>query len=164
MINKKIVEAINKQINAELYSAYLYLSMASYFESVNLRGFAKWMEAQAGEEQEHAMKFYGYINERGGRVTFDSIAKPPSKWDSPLAVFEETYKHEQKVTAMINDLMELARSEKDNATEILLQWYVNEQVEEEASASENVEKLKMIGSSGNGLIMLDHELGQRKAD
>lgn len=164
MISKKIETAINKQINAELYSAYLYLSMASYFESVNLRGFAKWMEAQAGEEQEHAMKFYGYINERGGRVIFDSIAKPPAKWDSPLSVFEETYKHEQKVTAMINDLMELARSEKDNATEILLQWYVNEQVEEEASASAYVEKLKMIGSSGNGLIMLDHELGQRKAD
>jgi len=164
MISKKIENAINKQINAELYSAYLYLSMASYYESVNLRGFAKWMEAQAGEEQEHAMKFYGYINERGGRVIFDSIAKPPSKWDSPLAVFEETYKHEQNVTAMINDLMELARSEKDNATEILLQWYVNEQVEEEASASAYVEKLKMIGSSGNGLIMLDHELGQRKAD
>jgi len=94
MINKNIEGAVNRQINAELYSEYLYLSMASYFESVNLRGFAKWMEAQAVEEQNHAMKFYSYINERGGRVIFDSIAKPPSKWDSPLAVFEETYKHE----------------------------------------------------------------------
>lgn len=164
MINKNIEGAVNRQINAELYSEYLYLSMASYFESVNLRGFAKWMEAQAVEEQNHAMKFYSYINERGGRVIFDSIAKPPSKWDSPLAVFEETYKHEQKVTAMINDLTDLARAEKDNATEILLQWYVNEQVEEEASASEILEKLKMIGSSGNGLIMLDRELGQQKTD
>ncbi|MCD6120448.1 MAG: ferritin [Spirochaetales bacterium] len=164
MINKNIEGAVNRQINAELYSEYLYLSMASYFESVNLRGFAKWMEAQAVEEQNHAMKFYSYINERGGRVIFDSIAKPPSKWDSPLAVFEETYKHEQKVTAMINDLTDLARAEKDNATEILLQWYVNEQVEEEASASEILEKLKIIGSSGNGLIMLDRELGQRKTD
>jgi len=163
MINKNIEGAVNRQINAELYSEYLYLSMASYFESVNLRGFAKWMEAQAVEEQNHAMKFYSYINERGGRVIFDSIAKPPSKWDSPLAVFEETYKHEQKV-AMINDLTDLARAEKDNATEILLQWYVNEQVEEEASASEILEKLKIIGSSGNGLIMLDRELGQQKTD
>jgi len=163
MINKNIEGAVNRQINAELYSEYLYLSIASYFESVNLRGFAKWMEAQAVEEQNHAMKFYSYINERGGRVIFDSIAKPPSKWDSPLAVFEETYKHEQKVTAMINDLTDLARAEKDNATEILLQWYVNEQVEE-ASASEILEKLKIIGSSGNGLIMLDRELGQRKTD
>ena len=164
MINKNIEGAVNRQINAELYSEYLYLSIASYFESVNLRGFAKWMEAQAVEEQNHAMKFYSYINERGGRVIFDSIAKPPSKWDSPLAVFEETYKHEQKVTAMINDLTDLARAEKDNATEILLQWYVNEQVEEEASASEILEKLKIIGSSGNGLIMLDRELGQQKTD
>ena len=122
------------------------------------------MEAEAAEEQNHAMIFYSYINERGGRVIFDSITKPPSKWDSPLAVVEETYKHEQKVTAMINYLMDLARTEKDNATAILLQWYVNEQVEEEASASEILEKLKMIGSSGKGLIMLDRELGQRKTD
>ena len=164
MISKKIEEAINKQINAELYSAYLYLSMASYFEASNLKGFANWMKAQATEEMGHAMKFYSFVNERGGRVVLDTIAKPPEKWDSPLAVFEYTYKHEQGVTSAINKLMDLAREEDDKPTEILLQWYVTEQVEEESSANEYVEKLKLVGSSGNGLMMLDHELGMRKSD
>ena len=162
MISKRVEDAINKQINAELYSAYLYLSMAAYFEASNLRGFANWMRVQAMEEYQHAMKFYDYLNERGGRVVLDSISKPPTTWDSPVAVFKATYEHEQRVTAMINELVDIARAEKDNATEVLLQWYVTEQVEEEASASEYLEKLKMIGSSTNGLFMLDRELAQRQ--
>ncbi len=163
MISKRVEDAINKQINAELYSAYLYLSMAAYFESSNLKGFANWMRVQAMEEYQHAMKFYDYLNERGGRVVLDSIARPPAAWDSPMAVFKATYEHEQRVTAMINELVDIARAERDNATEILLQWYVTEQVEEEASANEYLEKLKMIGSSANGLFMLDRELAQRQA-
>jgi ferritin len=126
MITKKMQDAINTQINTEFYSAYLYLSMAGYFESIELKGFANWMRVQAQEEQFHAMKFYNYIFERGGTVTLRAIDAPPANWDSPLAVFEATLQHEQKVTAMINDLVYLARNEKDNASEVLLHWFVNE--------------------------------------
>ncbi|MHC4488139.1 MAG: ferritin, partial [Planctomycetota bacterium] len=122
MISKKMEKALNGQLNAELYSAYLYLSMAAYFESADLAGFANWMRVQVQEEQFHAMKFYDYIIERGGRVTLGSIQAPPSDWDSPLAVFEATLTHEQKVTGLINDLVDVARGEKDNASEIFLQW------------------------------------------
>jgi len=155
-------EALNKQINAELYSAYLYLSMAAYFDSISLDGFSHWMKLQAKEETEHAYKIYGYVYERGGSVILEAINKPPTKWDSPLAVFEDAYKHEQKVSEMINNLVAMAREEKDYATENFLQWFVEEQVEEEANADEVVQKLKMVKDSRNGLFMMDGKLGQRK--
>ena len=159
MLSEKMQNAINKQINAELYSSYLYLAMASYFESVDLSGCARWMYAQTQEEIVHAMKMYDYVNEAGGRVILDAIEKPQAEWDSPLAVFEHAYKHEQLVTSLINDLMNQAIEEKDHATQIFLQWFVSEQVEEEASASGVVNRLKLAGD--HGLFLVDKELGQR---
>ncbi len=161
MIDKKMEKAINDQINAELYSAYLYLSMVAYFEDENLPGMATWMTAQAQEEVAHAMKFFDYINERGGRVILEAIEKPDIEWGSPLAVFEAAYKHEQYVTGRINDLVDIAEEVKDRATFNFLQWYVEEQVEEESSADEIVQKLKRIGDKSGMLYMLDKELGGR---
>lgn len=161
MLNKKIEAALNKQLNAELYSAYLYLSMSACFQSTNLPGFANWMRIQAQEELVHAMKFYDFINERGGRVQLKPVEGPPMDWSSPIDVFENTYKHEQKVTGLINDLVNLAVKEGDHATNIFLQWFVTEQVEEEASADEVVQKLKLMGDASGGLFMLDREMGQR---
>jgi ferritin len=161
MISKKVEEALNGQINAELYSAYLYLSMEAYFESVSLPGFATWMRVQTQEELMHTMKIYGFVNERGGRVLLKSIDQPPTEWESPLAVFEASYKHEQKVTGLINDLVNLAIEQKDHATNSFLQWFVNEQVEEEDSADQVVQKLKMIKNDPGGLFLVDRELGQR---
>jgi ferritin len=161
MLNKKMQEAINSQINAEIYSSYLYLSMSAYFESINLSGFASWMRAQAQEEMVHAMKFYDYVNERGGRVILGPIEAPPSEWESAVSVFDATYQHEQKVTGLINDLVDLAIEEKDHATNNLLQWFVSEQVEEEASASGVLNKAKLTGDAPGGLFMLDQELGAR---
>ena len=163
MLGKKMQDALNGQINAELYSSYLYLSMAAYFESVNLRGFAGWMRVQAQEETAHGMKFFDFVVERGGRVTLKAIDAPPDKWNSPVAAFQAAYEHEQKVTAMIAKLVDLAESEKDHATRSFLQWFVDEQVEEEANADEVVQKLKMIKDAPQGLLMLDGVLGQRKA-
>jgi len=156
-----MLDELNRQVNAELYSSYLYLSMAAYFESINLKGFANWMKIQAREEVTHAMKFFDYINERGGRVTLDTIKKPPAEWKSPLDVFENTYKHEVNVTKMINSLVDLAIREKDHATYNMLQWFVAEQVEEEASADAIRQQLKFIGKDGRGLLMLDRELSRR---
>jgi len=161
MLSERMLEALNKQVNAELYSAYLYLSMGAYFESVNLKGFANWMRIQAQEELMHAMKFFDYINERGRRVKLEAIEKPPTEWNSPLDVFEATYKHEVNVTNMINNLVNMAIEEKDHATYNMLQWFVAEQVEEEASADEIRQQLKFIGEEGRGILMLDRELGQR---
>ncbi|KYK28144.1 MAG: ferritin [Theionarchaea archaeon] len=161
MIKDKIEKALTSQINAEMYSSYLYLSMSSYFSSINLNGFATWMRVQAQEELTHAMKFYDYVIERGGRVTVAAIEAPPAEWDSPLQVFEHVYTHEQKVTGLINDLVNLAIAEKDHATTAFLQWFVTEQVEEESSADEIVQKVKLVGDQGAGLLMLDQELGQR---
>lgn len=161
MMNKNIEAALNKQLNAELYSSYLYLSMSAYFKSINLPGFASWMRVQTQEELVHAMKFYDFINERGGRVTLQKIDSPPTNWASPLNAFESAHKHEQKVTGLINDLVNLAVGEKDHATNIFLQWFVTEQVEEEASADEVVQKLKLVGKDSGGLFMLDGEMGQR---
>ena len=161
MISKQVEEALNGQINAELYSAYLYLSMEAYFESVSLPGFATWMRVQTQEELMHTMKIYGFVNERGGRVLLKSIDQPPTEWESPLAVFEASYKHEQKVTGLINDLVNLAIEQKDHATNSFLQWFVNEQVEEEDSADQVVQKLKMIKNDPGGLFLVDRELGQR---
>jgi ferritin len=161
-ISKSMAEALNGQINAELYSAYVYASMAAYFESVDLKGFAAWMTAQAQEEVAHAMKIYSFIHERGGRVKLAAIDGPPTEWQSPLAAFEAAYKHEQHVTSLIHGLVSKAVDEKDYATKNMLDWFVNEQVEEEASASEIVAQLKMLGTEGPALLMLDRELGKRK--
>jgi len=161
MISKKMEDALNEQVNAELYSAYLYLSMESYFKSRNLNGFANWMRVQTQEEVMHATKIYDFINERGGRVTLKAIEGPQTEWDSALAVFKAAYEHEQKVTGLINDLVDLAIKEKDHATNSFLQWFVNEQVEEESSADEIVQQLKMMENAPGGMFMFDRELGQR---
>jgi len=161
MISKKMEKALNEQVNAELFSAYLYLSMEAYFKSLNLNGFANWMRVQTQEEVAHAMKIYGFIDERGGRIALKAIDGPQTKWDSPLAVFKDIYKHEQKVTSLINNLVNLAIEEKDHATNTFLQWFVNEQVEEEASADQVVQQLKMMEKAPGGMFMLDRELAQR---
>jgi ferritin len=160
-MQKKMLKALNSQINAEMYSSYLYLAMEAYFQSTSLKGFAAWMRAQAKEELMHAMKFYDFTNERGGKVILEAIAKPESSWTSPLAVFEAVLRHEKHVTSLINNLVDLAISEKDHATNNFLQWFVAEQVEEEASAGEVVEKLKLIKDNTSGLFMIDAELGKR---
>jgi ferritin len=162
MLSKKMEKALNGQINAELYSSYLYLSMSAYFLSQNLKGFAKWMSVQAREENTHAMKIYDYVVERGGKVVLQAIAQPKTDWESALAAFKDTYAHEQKVTSMIHELVNMAAGEKDHATAVFLQWFVTEQVEEEANALEAVQKLTMIGDSKGSLLMLDHQMGKRE--
>jgi ferritin len=161
MLSKKMQDALNEQINAELYSAYLYLSMAAHFEAVNLKGFANWMRVQNQEETFHGMKFFDYVLSRQGRVELKAIAAPPTKWKSPLAVFEAVYEHEVKVTGLINKLATLAQRENDHATGVLLHWFINEQVEEEANADAIVQKLKLVGDNSGGLFLLDQELAQR---
>lgn len=163
MLNIKVEKSINEQINAELYSAYLYLSMSAYFESQSLEGMATWMRAQFEEEQEHAFRFFDYVNERGGRVELAAIEQPQKEWSSVLSVFEDTLAHERVVTEMINNMMEIAIEEKDYATQSFLQWYVDEQVEEEATVEGILSKVERIGDNGNGLLMLDRELGSRPA-
>lgn len=160
-MNNKILTELNKQLNAELYSAYLYLSMSAHFESMSLKGFANWMRVQTQEEMTHAMKFYTYINERGGKAIMAAIDGPPTEWPSPLAVFDETLKHEQKVTSLINNLVNLAIAESDHATNNFLQWFIAEQVEEEASAGEVLDQLKLVKDSPEALLLLDRELGTR---
>jgi ferritin len=161
MIKKSMENALNEQINEEMYSSYLYLSMAAHFESKNLPGFAGWMRVQAKEENFHAMKFFDYIVNRGGRVILKKINAPDTEWKTPMAAFEAAYKHEQHITGCINKLVDLSIKEKDHATGNLLQWYVDEQVEEEDNADRIVQKLKMIGDNPGMLFMLDRELGQR---
>lgn len=161
MLSQKMEESLNKQVNAELYSSYLYLSMSAYFSEINLSGCAHWMRLQAQEELSHALKLYDYINERGGRPVLDSIDAPRSSWGSPTEVFENVLSHEQKVTGLINDLVDLAIQQKDHATNNFLQWFVSEQVEEEASANEVLQRIRMTGNDGGGLFMLDQELGKR---
>ena len=161
MLSKKMLAALCEQATKELYSSYLYLQMAAWLDHRALAGFANWMKVQAQEETAHAMILYNYINERGGIVDFGPIDKPPADFASPLDVFEATLAHEQKVTALINALMDLAIAEKDYATKSRLDWFVSEQVEEEANASELVGKLKLIGDGGNGLFIIDKELAAR---
>ncbi len=160
-LSKKMQDAINKQINEELASAYIYLSMAAYCESINLPGFAKWMRAQTNEEMEHAMKFYGFVHSRGGRVVLEAIAKPPLEFDGPVGVFEKTLAHEQYITGCIHNLYGMAVEEKDYASLSTLQWFVDEQVEEEENATKVLEILKRIGDKGQALFMLDRQLGAR---
>lgn len=162
MIGTKMQNAFNEQIKFELESSYLYLSMSAYFHSQNLDGMAQWMKSQSDEERQHAMKIYDHLVERGGCVQLTGLAEPKKNWNSPLEAFEDAYKHEQFITSRINALVKMARDEEDNPAGILLQWFVSEQVEEEASVSKIVETLKMIGSSGSGLVMLDHKLGKRQ--
>lgn len=161
MISHQIQDAFNDQLNAEAYSAYLYLSMSAYFESMNLKGFANWMRCQAQEEMIHAMKFYSFLHDRGGRVVLSAIEDPPVNWDSPLGAFEDAYGHEQKVTGLINNLVDLAMQERDHSAGAFLQWFVTEQVEEEASADAVVQRLKLAGGQGAALFMIDAELATR---
>lgn len=163
MISKKMQEAINEQINKELYSEYLYLSMAAYFDALGYEGFAHFMKAQAKEEHEHAMKFYEYLNDRGGRVILKQIDEPQIDFDSVNEVFDLSYKHEQFVTKSINELVDLASKENDHASVSFLNWYVDEQVEEEATMDAILTKLEMIDGKGMGLLMLDRELARREA-
>lgn len=160
-INKKVEDAIIKQINAELYSAYLYLGMSAKCTETNLKGFANWLYVQAQEEMTHAMKFYRFILERGGHAVLTPIEGVRTDWKDQLEMFEAAYEHEKKVTGMINNIMDIALAERDHATASMLNWFVDEQVEEEANSSEIAEKLKLIGESKEGLFMLDKELSTR---
>ncbi|MDR0332031.1 MAG: ferritin [Dysgonamonadaceae bacterium] len=161
MVSKKLEKALNKQINAEFWSAYLYLSMSAHFANTGLPGVANWFKIQFQEEQEHALKIMNYLISKGNRVELDPLAEVTTSWKSPLTAYEDTLKHEREVTILINNLVALARSENDFATENMLQWFVNEQVEEEETAQGLIDNLKLIGDNGFGLYTIDKELGQR---
>ncbi len=161
-MDKKILELLNKQINAEIYSAYLYLSMASYLRDQNYDGCASWMEIQYQEELSHAKKIYDYIYDRGERVVLTAIEAPKTEWKSVISIFEEAYEHEKKVTNMINTIVDASIKAKDHATFSFLQWFVDEQVEEEASVDEIVQKMKMVQKSPNGMFMIDSHLAKRQ--
>jgi len=161
MLSKKMEKALNDQVVAETFSAYLYWSMSAYFEELNLKGFASWMRVQVQEEMTHAAKFFDYIVERGGRVKLGAIEAPTTDWANPLACFKAVLKHEVKVTGLINKLVKLAREENDNASEFCLQWFVTEQVEEESSADAVIKQLELVEGAPQGLFMIDRELGQR---
>ncbi len=163
MLNEKIQKALNEQLNAEMFSSYLYLSMSGHFEAASLPGMAMWMRFQAQEELGHALRFFDFINERNGRVTLAPVDGPKTKWNSAVEAFEEAYLHEQKISGLINDLVDLAGSEKDHATEAFLQWFVSEQVEEESTVSTIVDQLKLMGDNGVAQYMLDQQLGGRAA-
>jgi ferritin len=164
VLSQKLQDAINEQIKNELYSAYLYLSMAAYSEDASLPGFANWMRLQAQEEVSHAIKFFDFINERGGRVVLHAIDQPPAEFKSPIDLFERTLEHERKVTGMIHQLYELALKENDYPTQVMLHWFIEEQVEEEDSASQILDTLERIGDKGHALVALDRELGRRAAE
>jgi len=161
MISKRLEEAINAQINAEMWSAYLYLSMSAYCHDQGYSGMANWFFIQFKEEQDHAQIFYNYLLSRGGRVWLKAIDAVETEWESPLAAFEATYKHEQHVTFLINSLMQIAVEEKDFAAQSRLQWFIDEQVEEEENAVDLINKLKMLNGDGHGLYVLDRELAAR---
>ena len=161
MISERLQDAINKHVAYEVYSGYLYLAMSAWFERNDLPGFAHWTRLQAQEELVNAYKFFGYINDRQGTVVLHAIDAPPGNWDSPLALFQDIYSHECKVTKRINVLVDLAMEERDHAAIAFLQWFVSEQVEEEATASTMVGKLKIVEGDGRGLLMLDSESAQR---
>lgn len=161
MISEKMQAALNEQLNKELFAYYLYLSMSAHFETVNLSGFAAWLRAQSQEENMHAMKFFDFILHVGGNVKLQKIDAPKTSWKSPEEAFADVFEHEKSVTKSINEIVNLAIAEKDHASNNFLQWFVSEQVEEEATASKIYEKVKMIGENKNGLFLLDRELGQR---
>ncbi len=160
-MKQKMEDALNKQVNAEMYSSYLYLAMESYFQSISLSGFAKWMRGQVQEEMFHGMKIYDYVHERGGRAQFEAIAKPDTEWKSPLAAFEHILAHEEVVTELINDLIDVALDVRDHATKAFLDWFIIEQVEEESTVGEIVDRLRLIGDDSSGLFLLDSELAKR---
>jgi ferritin len=164
MINKTMQDAINEQINKEMYSSYLYLAMAAHFEAATLPGFGHWMRIQAGEEQEHAMKLYDHLLERGGTVELKAIAAPPGTWSGTLDIAREVLNHEEQVTASIHALYETALAEKDYAAQVLLHWFINEQVEEERNASEIVRQLQRVEARETAVLMLDHRLSKRGGD
>jgi ferritin len=164
MITKKMEEALNGQLNKEMYSAYLYMAMSSHSDFNGLKGFANWFMVQYHEEMLHAMKIHEYIRRQGGKVKLMSIKEPPSEFESPLDMFEKTLAHERFITKSLNDLVDLSISEKDHATHIFLQWYVTEQIEEEENDNDIIAKLKLVGSGSeknNGLFLIDKELGTR---
>lgn len=161
MITKKMLNSLNEQLNKEIYSAYLYVSMAAYAASIGLAGFSSWFNVQVQEELVHSKKFYDYINQQGGRVTLKAIDAPPTDFANVTALFKETLEHERKVTKMINSIVSLAKKENDNATQGFLQWFITEQVEEEASAAEILQKLNLVGKDGNGILLIDSQLATR---
>lgn len=161
MIKKEVLDAINEQINAESYSAYMYLSMAAYYESIGLSGFAHWMKIQYQEEAAHAIKFFNYVTERAGKVVLKAIEQVPVEFAGVVDVFEKTLIHENHVTESINNLMSVAISANDHATQSFLRWFVDEQVEEEANVEKILATLKLINGQGNGIFMMDRELSQR---
>ncbi len=161
MLSERMTKALNEQMNKEMYSAYLYMDMSAHCTYSGLGGFANWFMVQYQEEMSHAMKIYDYINEQGGKVVLNSIEKPPGNFGTPLEMFEATLKHEQFITESIHGLVELAYEEKDYATQIFLQWFVTEQIEEEANDNELIAKLRLVGDEGNGLFMIDKELESR---
>jgi ferritin len=162
LLSKKMVDALNKQLNAEYYSSYVYLAMSAHFETKNFRGFASWMRVQSEEEIKHAMRFYDYIVDSNERVKLTLIQQPPTEWRSTLAPFEDAYKHEKKVTSYIHELVSVSITEKDHATFEMLQWFVKEQVEEEKSTNDIVQDIRRVGDDATGLLMLDRELAKRK--
>jgi ferritin len=161
MLKKRMVDAFNAQINREMYSAYLYMAMSAHSTVLGLKGFANWFMVQYHEEMLHAMKMFDYLLRQTAGIKLQSIAEPPSTFESPLDMFQKTLIHEQGVTKNINDLMELAIAEKDHASQIFLQWYVTEQIEEEENDNDIIAQLKLIGDNGQGLMMLDKELSAR---
>ncbi|MBE9504818.1 MAG: ferritin [Proteobacteria bacterium] len=161
MLSKKMEDALIEHINKEMHSGYLYMSMSAHSTSIGLKGFATWFMVQYHEEMFHAMKIYEYIASRGGKVILAEIESPPESYESPLNMFEKTLAHEQLMTSNINQLMELSIAEKDHATQIFLQWFVSEQVEEEENDNDIIARLKLIGNDSNGLFMVDKELGSR---
>ena len=164
MLKPNILKLLNEQVNHELYSSYLYLSMAAYFESQNLPGFAKWMHAQSGEERAHGMKFFEYIFDRGDKVTLAAIKAPQTDWSGPQAVFEQVVNHEELVTSLIHAIYAEAVKENDYATQVMLHWFIDEQVEEEKNANQILDALKMIDAKGTAIMLLDRQLGARAGE
>ena len=162
MLNKSVLEALNEQIKNEYFSSYKYLAMSAYCESINMRGFASWLRKQSGEELSHAMRLFDYVLDRGGKVTLHEIDKPAAKYKSLVEMFQQVLDHEMEVTGMINSLYELASSKSDHATAVELQWFIQEQVEEEKTASDVLESLKLAGDNASALLILDSQLAERR--
>ena len=162
MPSKKIASALNQQIQSEFYSAYLYLSMSAYCQEIHLEGFAHWLQVQSKEEIDHAMRLYNYLNNRGGRVILLAIDRPPESFKSPRRMFEQILKHEQAISKAVHKLYKLAQDERDYATEVELQWFIKEQVEEEKTANDILNRLNMVGDQPAALLMMDHQLGSRQ--
>jgi ferritin len=164
MIDKRVLNALNDHLNAEFYASYYYVAMSAYFKETDFNGFAAWMRNQAQEELSHAMKIFDFINDREGIVDLAEIQAPVKSWENPLAAFKDAHAHEKEVTEKIYRLVDMSLEKRDHATNTFLQWFVTEQVEEEAAAVDIVNKLKLVGNDGNGLFLLDRDLGERGAE